>query len=89
MASGRKLRKAIRSRPVLLEGSSVERGDYTSRHPPWVVHSESSRFDAPVLGSYMGETSHLAGWKMAGTNRWAVGSLDSSTQVRYKLPVAK
>ena len=53
------------------------------------MNGEGSRFDAPVLGSYMGETSPLPGWKMAGTNRRAVGSLDSSTQVRYKLPVAK
>ena len=79
----------IRSGPGSLEGGSAEKGDYTGGHPPWGVNGEGSRFDAPVLGSYMGETSPLPGWKMAGTNRRAVGSLDSSTQVRYKLPVAK
>ena len=72
-----------------LEGGSAEKGDYTGEHLPWGVNSEGSRFDAPVLGSYMGRQDPLAGWKMAGTNRRAVGSLDTSTQVRYKLPVAK
>ena len=42
-----------------LGGDSEEKGNYTGRHPPWGVSSESHRLGPPVLGSYVEDTSHL------------------------------
>ena len=57
------------------EGSQGGKRDYTGEHPPWVVSSSSHRWVPLVLGSSERETSPLAGWRTAGPNRMAVGSL--------------
>ena len=55
--SDRRGRKAIRLGSVSLGWDLEGKGDCTGRYLPWGVSSDSPRSDAPVLGSYMGETS--------------------------------
>ena len=45
--------------------------------PPWEVSRLSHRLGALVLGSYTGEINLLGWLEDTGTNRKAVGSLDS------------
>ena len=54
---------------VPLGGDSEEKGGCMGRHPPWGVSGSSHRLGAPVLGSYVEETSPLADWRNAGTDR--------------------
>ena len=49
----------IRSGPMTLGEDGKEKAAYTARDPPWCVSGENHRPDAPVLGSYTGETSSL------------------------------
>ena len=55
--SGKKRIDEIRSVPVPLGGDSEEKGDYTSRYPPWGVSGLSNILGAPALGSDTGKTS--------------------------------
>ena len=74
--SDRKERKVIRLGPVLLEGDSEEKGDYMGRDPHWGVSGLRHRLGTPLLGSYTGEMSPLAGQRTTGTNKRAEGSLN-------------
>lgn len=47
--------------PVSLGGDLEGKEDCSDRYLPWGMSSDSHRFDAPVLGSYMGEASPR-GW---------------------------
>ena len=58
------------------EGSE-EKGEYTDRHSPWGVSSESYRLDTLVLGSYVGEMSPTGCMEDCWDNG-ALGSLDSA-----------
>lgn len=51
--------------------------DYVGEHTPKGVSSSSHGLDVLALGSSMGNTSPPS-WKISGTNRVAVGSLDST-----------
>lgn len=54
------------------EGTQKKREtDYMVGHPPWEVSRSSRRLSIPVLGSYLGKTSPVTGWKTAGTKRRA------------------
>lgn len=57
-------RRVIRSEFVPLRGDLKEKGHYIVRHPPWRVNAQTT-----VLGCCARETSPLAGWRTAETNR--------------------
>ena len=55
-----------------------EKGDDTGRHLPWGVSSESHTLGAQSWGPTPRRQAPLEGWRMTGTNRRAVASLDST-----------
>ena len=48
--------------------------------PTWRVSHERHRLGFPVLGSYVGETNFLAGWRITGINSRATGFQDSTLE---------
>lgn len=74
--SARKGRKAIGLGPLPLEGDSEAKGDWTGREPPWGVSGSSHRLGAPVLGSYVRETSPVGWLEDHGGQQRAVEILD-------------
>lgn len=62
---------------MFLGRGSEEKGGYMGRHPPWGVSKSSYILDTPVLKSDKGRQPPLAGWRVSGTNRRPVGSLNS------------
>lgn len=84
----KKGRKAIRLGPGTesWEGTQKKREtDYMGGHPPWKVSRSSHRLSIPVLGSYMGNTSPVSGWKTAGTKRRAREALIPLMRIPYTL----
>lgn len=52
-----------------LGGHSEEKEDSTGGHSSWGLSMLSHRLGIPVLGSYVEETSPLAGWRTTGLEK--------------------
>ena len=76
---GRKGREVIRLGPVTLWGVSEGKIQYMSRDSPWVRGSSHTLGPQP-WGPIQGRPAPLAGWWANGTNKRAVGSLDSNCE---------
>ena len=74
MQSGKKRRRVIRSGPVRLGGNSEEKGRIHGQRPTLVGVWQDTQIGSPSpVFLNMGGS-----WRMTGTNRRAIGSLDSA-----------